>query len=140
MPMAPALSMPGCGSHRRKAPRDKGDDPSNVPTVPQREWPEPRVPAKFEQGGFTSGRREGPQTLFPGTSPGNRAGDGRRRNSVKQYVPIGRRLPLGISTGSSAKTAMLWGIAAENFASALQRDISSAESPLLCAIENRGRR
>jgi hypothetical protein len=32
------------------------------------------VPAKFEQGGFTSGRREGPQTLFPGTSPGNRAG------------------------------------------------------------------
>src|SRR4029077_3289844 len=32
------------------------------------------VPAKFEQGGFTSGRRKGPQTLFPGTSPGNRAG------------------------------------------------------------------
>ena len=30
-----------------------------------------KVPAKFEQGGFTSGRREGPQTLFPGTSPGN---------------------------------------------------------------------
>src|SRR5262249_5227730 len=30
-----------------------------------------RVPAKFEQGGFTSGRRKGPQTLFPGTSPGN---------------------------------------------------------------------
>jgi len=29
------------------------------------------VPAKFEQGGFTSGRRKGPQTLFPGTSPGN---------------------------------------------------------------------
>src|SRR6266481_1003079 len=57
MPMAPALSMPGCGSHRRKAPRDKGDDPSNVPAIPQREWPEPRVPAKFEQGGFTSGRR-----------------------------------------------------------------------------------
>jgi len=31
-----------------------------------------KVPAKFEQGGFTSGRRKGPQTLFPGTSPGNR--------------------------------------------------------------------
>ena len=30
-----------------------------------------KVPAKFEQGGFTSGRRKGPQTLFPGTSPGN---------------------------------------------------------------------
>jgi hypothetical protein len=29
------------------------------------------VPAKFEQGGFTSGRRKGPKTLFPGTSPGN---------------------------------------------------------------------
>src|SRR5215813_14144378 len=34
-------------------------------------WPEPMAPAKFEQGGFTSGRRKGPQTLFPGTSPGN---------------------------------------------------------------------
>ena len=34
-----------------------------------------KVPAKFEQGGFTSGRRKGPQTLFPGTSPGNHAGD-----------------------------------------------------------------
>ena len=31
----------------------------------------PKVPAKFEQGGFTSGRRKGPQTLFPGTGPGN---------------------------------------------------------------------
>jgi hypothetical protein len=30
-----------------------------------------KVPAKFEQGGFTSGRRKGPKTLFPGTSPGN---------------------------------------------------------------------
>src|SRR5579859_2173402 len=29
------------------------------------------VPAKFEQGGFTSGRRKGPQTLFSGTSPEN---------------------------------------------------------------------
>jgi hypothetical protein len=26
--------------------------------------------AKFEQGGFTSGRRKGPKTLFPGR-PGN---------------------------------------------------------------------
>src|SRR5206468_5692735 len=34
-----------------------------------------KVPAKFEQGGFTSGRRKGPQTLFPGASPGNHAGD-----------------------------------------------------------------
>src|ERR1700730_16821264 len=42
MPMAPALSMRG-GWHRRKAPRDKGDDPSGVPAIPQREWPEPRV-------------------------------------------------------------------------------------------------
>src|ERR1700730_15647687 len=42
-----------------------------------------KVPAKFEQGGFTSGRRKGPQTLFPGTSPGNRASDNHRRNSVK---------------------------------------------------------
>src|SRR5215469_15302633 len=41
------------------------------------------VPAKFEQGGFTSGRREGPQTLFPGASPGNRVGDRRRQNSIK---------------------------------------------------------
>jgi len=41
------------------------------------------VPAKFEQGGFTSGRRKGPQTLFPGTSPGNRTGDDhQRRNSM----------------------------------------------------------
>ena len=28
-------------------------------------------PAKFEQGGFTSRRRKGPKTLFPGASPGN---------------------------------------------------------------------
>jgi hypothetical protein len=38
-----------------------------------------KVPAKFEQGGFTSGRREGPQTLFPGTSPGNLHRQGRRQ-------------------------------------------------------------
>ena len=38
-----------------------------------------KVPAKFEQGGFTSGRREGPQTLFPGTSPGNLHRRGRRQ-------------------------------------------------------------
>jgi hypothetical protein len=30
-----------------------------------------RHPAKFEQGGFTSRRRKGPKTLFPGASPGN---------------------------------------------------------------------
>jgi hypothetical protein len=40
-------------------------------TVPDKKMAETKVPAKFEQGGFTSGRREGPQTLFPGTSPGN---------------------------------------------------------------------
>ena len=38
-----------------------------------------KVPAKFEQGGFTSGRREGPQTLFPGTSPGNLHRQGHRQ-------------------------------------------------------------
>jgi hypothetical protein len=27
--------------------------------------------AKFEQGGFTSGRRKGPKTLFPGLNPEN---------------------------------------------------------------------
>jgi hypothetical protein len=32
---------------------------------------EPEGPAKFEQGGFTSRRRKGPKTLFPGASPGN---------------------------------------------------------------------
>jgi hypothetical protein len=71
-----------------------------------------KVPAKFEQGGFTSGRREGPQTLFPGTSPGNH---------YRQFLPIKTRsaqrlllyvgspppLPPGISSGSSAKTATL---------------------------------
>src|SRR5882757_6106011 len=31
----------------------------------------PEGPAKFEQGGFTSRRRKGPKTLFPGASPGN---------------------------------------------------------------------
>src|SRR5260370_25938851 len=30
-----------------------------------------KVPAKFDTGGFTYGRRKGPQPLFPGTSPGN---------------------------------------------------------------------
>src|SRR5579883_3133458 len=35
---------------------------------------EPEGPAKFEQGGFTSRRRKGPKTLFPGASPGNSLG------------------------------------------------------------------
>src|SRR5262245_32374563 len=37
-------------------------------------WPVPEGPAKFEQGGFTSRRRKGPKTLFPGASPGNSFG------------------------------------------------------------------
>jgi len=31
----------------------------------KRKWPR-HAGAKFEQGGFTSGRRKGPKTLFPG--------------------------------------------------------------------------
>ena len=42
-----------------------------MPSRKQRKMAGTKVPAKFEQGGFTSGRRKGPQTLFPGTSPGN---------------------------------------------------------------------
>ena len=39
--------------------------------ISKRKWPVPEGPAKFEQGGFTSRRRKGPKTLFPGASPGN---------------------------------------------------------------------
>src|SRR5689334_7123547 len=37
----------------------------------QRKMAGTKVPAKLEQGGFTSGRRKGPQTLFLGIAPGN---------------------------------------------------------------------
>jgi hypothetical protein len=38
--------------------------------VQQKEkWPR-TCGAKFEQGGFTSGRRKDPKTLFPGENPG----------------------------------------------------------------------
>ena len=50
------------------------------------EWPEHKVPAKFEQGGFTSRRRKDPKTLFPGTSPENSL----RGNSTRENLP---RLP-----------------------------------------------
>jgi hypothetical protein len=64
-----------------------------------------KVPAKFEQGGFTSGRRKGPQTLFPGTSPGNLP---RLINRVVGKDGLsGAHPPEGNSSGSSAKTAML---------------------------------
>ena len=47
-------------------------DPGGTPAIfAQKKMAGTKVPAKFEQGGFTSGRREGPQTLFPGASPGN---------------------------------------------------------------------
>src|SRR5205814_44597 len=45
-------------------------------------WPKHKASAKFEQGGFTSRRRKGPQTLFPGASPGNCFGAPQPRKSV----------------------------------------------------------
>src|ERR1700730_12696485 len=114
MPMAPALSMRG-GWHRRKAPRDKGDDPSGVPAIPQRKLAGTEVPAKFEQGVFTSGRRKGPQTLFPGTSPGNRTGvNRRRRNSVKAVCTNWRALTTRNFYWLVCKNRNALGIAAEN--------------------------
>jgi hypothetical protein len=52
---------------------------AGTPAGPQRhlqnkEMAGTKVPAKFEQGGFTSRRRKDPKTLFPRTSPGNSAG------------------------------------------------------------------
>ena len=41
---------------------------------PKENWPKHKASAKFEQGGFTSRRRKGPKTLFPGASPGNSFG------------------------------------------------------------------
>lgn len=71
-----------------------------------------KVPAKFEQGGFTSGRRKGPQTLFPGTSPGNQCRHElptktRSAQRLLLYAGSPPPLPPGISSGSSAKTATL---------------------------------
>ena len=71
-----------------------------------------KVPAKFEQGGFTSGRRKGPQTLFPGTSPGNQCWHElptktRSAQRLLLYAGSPPPLPPGISSGSSAKTATL---------------------------------
>src|ERR1051325_665414 len=43
-------------------------------SLAEKKLAEPKGPAKFEQGGFTSRRRKGPKTLFPGASPGNSFG------------------------------------------------------------------
>jgi len=55
--------------------------------IPAKKMAGTEVPAKFEQGGFTSGRRKGPQTLFPGTSPGNHHSGNRRRNWLQPIWP-----------------------------------------------------
>src|SRR6516165_7990518 len=70
LPLAPMSNSAALGRHPA-GPRGDHDLNKAADSVRDtRKWPE-QVPAKFEQGGFTSGRREGPQTLFPGTSPGN---------------------------------------------------------------------
>src|SRR5215469_8925928 len=81
-------------------------------TASQQEIGRNKVPAKFEQGGFTSGRRKGPQTLFPGTSPGNQCWHElptktRSAQRLLLYAGSPPPLPPGISSGSSAKTATL---------------------------------
>src|SRR3954454_4041402 len=73
----------------------------------------PKAPAKFEQGGFTSRRRKGPKTLFPGASPGNFYEVPPPRNSPRCSIASqkhgGRNgvAPAGIRSASSAKSAML---------------------------------
>src|SRR5262249_36567487 len=99
-----------------------------------------KVPAKFEQGGFTSGRRKGPQTLFPGASPGNRVGDSRHRNSITAICTNWSALTTRNFYWLVCKNPKARGVAAGNLAAGVQPDISSAESPLLYAVENRGKR
>ena len=91
------------GACAREPPMGARRDPGALWS--QRKWPEPRVPAKFEQGGFTSGRRKGPQTLFPGTSPGNLSRSIDRVTAEDGLLSAAP--PAGISSGSSAKTATL---------------------------------
>ena len=75
-------------------------------------WPEHKVPAKFEQGGFTSRRRKDPKTLFPRTSLGNPCGHRPAKThgdnvARPEHGPRTGGLPAGIRPVSSAKKAML---------------------------------
>src|SRR5437870_13761235 len=60
----------------------------------QKKLAEPEGPAKFEQGGFTSRRRKGPKTLFPGASPGNSFGAPQPRNSRRIEYRARRNIAL----------------------------------------------
>ena len=85
-----------------------------------------KVPAKFEQGGFTSGRRKGPKTLFPSRTRELALAAKATEKLVRSVIACSRyavwrsRLPRGISSGTSAKSAILCNVLAsfENDASA----------------------
>src|SRR5579859_573750 len=83
--------------------------------APQKKLAEPEGSAKFEQGGFTSRRRKGPKTLFPGASPGNSFGTNAAPETHRDAVSrrpqcrgLSGKPPTEIGSGSSAKSAMLW--------------------------------
>src|SRR5579863_9279454 len=75
-----------CGAAQQIS-RSEAHWPIGTPEpIPQKKLAEPEGSAKFEQGGFTSRRRKGPKTLFPGASPGNSFGAARpRKLMAKQY-------------------------------------------------------
>src|SRR5882762_7868108 len=73
---------------------------------------------EVEQGGFTSGRRKDPKTLFPGMTPGNLRSATRQRPgefllrcniAVKEIGAPGAVNPFLISRGTVAKSALLLG-------------------------------
>src|SRR5437773_9273603 len=83
-------------SSDRRGPRHRG---TRMPSfrggaLEQKKLAEPEGPAKFEQGGFTSRRRKGPKTLFPGASPGNSFGAYSPRNSRRIEYRAERNIAL----------------------------------------------
>jgi hypothetical protein len=75
----PLLRRKRCHCSGRLRSKGRELEVVGTPVGPRRhtkkeEWPELKVPAKFEQGGFTSRRRKDPKTLFPSASLGNPRG------------------------------------------------------------------
>src|SRR5579859_3688290 len=68
----------------------------------------PQFPAVVEQGGFTSGRREDPKTLFPGYDARKRVPRRPRRNGDGDDEGGSPERPPEICAGTVAKTASLF--------------------------------
>src|ERR1700693_6468671 len=99
------MTSPGQSDLRRPSPKGGGRarDIVSRAVFPQKTLGEPGGSGKFEQGGFTSRRRKGPKTLFPGASPGNSFGVPQpRKLAAMQYrVPAISPFTRLTTTGNS---------------------------------------